>query len=430
LFALRDFGIPAVVLRSPTSATSGATSWGRNDWHILVRQERVSELVARVERMKWRYAWLRTRRLALLPFDHYWWDGGASLSVHWALPAAPLPARTLDSVASALWRKAVSIGGSWLEPDPSALLVHLAVQACRPTRWRDADLSHFRECLSRVDDLQQAERIARDAGVLRALRRARVGAAGDRNRLPDGDLYDGALRPVWVAANAALRRIRPRARRLLAGAPALGDFGMRCRVLGTEVVAGPDVFIPTPDADHFVRMALDMTAGIAEPTIAEAGTGCGAIALSFATLRPDSHVHAADLSAPAIGSARDNAARIAGQNVRFYRGSLLEPMPQAIKGRTDVVMANLPFYPAEGFAAVGSVPRDTIQGYEEDGLGLVRQVADDAIAFLRPGGYLILQMFAWQWDRLSPYLAARGYEPGEAFLSGQFAICPARRVGE
>jgi methylase of polypeptide subunit release factors len=95
----------------------------------------------------------------------------------------------------------------------------------------------------------------------------------------------------------------------------------------------------------------------------------------------------------------------------------------------DVIIANLPFYPSPGYASIGAVPRDTIQGAGDDGLDLLRQLARDAIPLLRPGGRLLLQMFERQWMTMSEALVQLGYRPGNPQISGPFATCPADLPG-
>jgi methylase of polypeptide subunit release factors len=140
-------------------------------------------------------------------------------------------------------------------------------------------------------------------------------------------------------------------------------------------------------------------------------------------------VHAIELAADAVHWARRNARRLRLDRVTISRGSLLDPLRGRFRGRAAIVIANLPFYPADDYAAIGSVPRDTIQGPGADGLGLLRQLARDAIPLLRPRGSLLLQMFAWQWEVLSAELRELGYDPGTPRLSGPFAICPAELTG-
>ena len=110
------------------------------------------------------------------------------------------------------------------------------------------------------------------------------------------------------------------------------------------------------------------------------------------------------------------------RNVTVGQGPLLEPLPRGLDGKIDVLLGNLPFYPPDDYARIGNVPRDTIEGAGDDGLGLVRETIRGAAPLLAPGGMLLLQMFDWQWEKLGPELVAAGYAPGDAVRSGRFAI--------
>ena len=188
----------------------------------------------------------------------------------------------------------------------------------------------------------------------------------------------------------------------------------------------PGVFVPTPDAPLFVGLTLDRIGAQEHPIVIEVGTGCGAIALAIARAHPGAVVHAADTSRAAIRWARHNRRRLRLRRVRLYRGSLLQPLArEQLTGRVSVILANLPFYPSAGFAPIGTVPRDTIEGQGEDGLGLLRELARDARPLLAPRGTLVLQMFGWQWERLIGELEALGYRSGNVRTAGPFVIAAA-----
>ncbi len=428
--ALSARRIPAIVLRSPAEPGEAASHAGGPAIELLIQRHDLTGVVALVEPMSWRYAWQLTGALRLTPLRHYWWDGGATVSIYHGLPAAPFPASMLARLRDALWTGAEPRPDGLFEPEAAALLVHLAVQACRPVRGSDWHWSHFLECRDRVAQLSRAEVIARQAGVLRALRRALAAADRGGERPGVGPLYDGPLDLAWRAAVAVQRRIRPRRLgRQLTGMPSLGDFTIRSRTAGVEVLSGPGVFVPTPDADLFIEQVLDATRHDPSPTIVEVGTGCGAIALALAALKPGAEVHATELSANAVRWARRNARRLGLERVRVHRGSLVAPVASSVGGRADVLVANLPFYPASGSATIGAVPRGTIEGFGDDGLDLVRRLLHDAIPLLRPGALLLLQMFPWQWELLGEPLRQLGYRPGAAKRSGAFAICPAEFLG-
>lgn len=418
---LRRAGIPVLVLRDRRLPE------GAGCMELLVPPDRSRVAMRVFEEMSWRYELGNRGAWRLLPMTNYWWDPGLNLFLYWRLPAAPFPSRALRPLERALWARAVRGRDGCLLAEPPALLVHLAVQAARPgPRDHLEDWEDFVACRSRVTDWDRVWEVARHARVTGAVGRALAAAQAGAETPPEGPLFDGALGSLWDAAVAVQRRARPgRLARFLAAVPRLGDATIRCRITGTEVRAGPGVFVPTPDADVFVGLVLERVAGVRHPALVEVGSGCGAIALAVARARPDAEVHAVELSPAAVRWAKRNRRDLGLPNVRLYRGSLLQPVPADLRGKVSVLLANLPYYPSSHYAAIGGVPRDTIQGMDDDGLGLLRRLARDAVPFLRPGGRLLLQMFAWQWEQLGRELVRLGYRPGDPIVMGPFAIGPA-----
>jgi release factor glutamine methyltransferase len=441
--ALEELGITPLVLRgdagaqpgvsAPDGAPIGSSSAAPVDrtTQLLIARADVEAARGVLEPLSWRYSWVRGGLLRLLPMAYYWWDGGPEVELYWGLPAAPLPSAALARLARSLWRSATRGPDGYLRPDPATLLVHLAVQACRPGRSHEDDWERFLETRALVDGWTSVRAVARSVGVSPAVRRAIAAADAGGQRPGPGPIHDGALDLVSRVALAVQTRARPRRlKRLLAGTPSFGDTTIRCRVGDVEVLAGPGVFVPSPDADLFVEEAGTRLAARESPTIVEVGTGCGAIALALARARPDAEVHATELSASAVSWAKRNARRLGLERVTFSCGSLLEALPGRLGGRVDLIIANLPYFPARDYAAIGSLPRETIQGGGDDGLDLIRSLARDAVRFLRPGGGLLLQMFTWQWEAFAVELAALGYRPGSPRISGAFAIGPAVFLGD
>jgi methylase of polypeptide subunit release factors len=87
-----------------------------------------------------------------------------------------------------------------------------------------------------------------------------------------------------------------------------------------------------------------------------------------------------------------------------------------------VLVANLPFYPAARFASIGDVARNTIQGADDDGLGLYRQLLQQAERAMAADSVLVLQMFADQWPQLAPELARLGFVAEGARTVGPFIL--------
>jgi len=422
--ALVHAGVEVLVVRGAVPDAGASTA---KSLQVLIPRRQVASARAALEPLGWRYSWVRGGIMRLLPMLYYWWDGGYEIEAYWSLPAAPLPSGSLKALKNELWRSATRTSSGVLQPHADALLVHFAVQSCRPGPGHEPDWESFLRLRASTPDLEPAVTLARRVGVSRGLRRALASADAGGGPPGTGRMFDGPMDWAWRGALALQSQARPRRfKRLLAGMPSLGDALIRCRTKGVEALAGPGVFVPTPDADIFVAMSEELLAGATTPTVVEIGTGCGAIALAVAHARPDAEVHGTDLFRVATRWAERSARGAGLDRVRFHTGSLLDPLPADLHRRVDLVIANLPFYPPSGYAAIGSVPRETIQGQADDGLGLVRQLAHEAPAFLRSGGTLLLQMFAWQWDKLVEELPLLGYTPATPRYSGRFAICPAK----
>jgi len=113
---------------------------------------------------------------------------------------------------------------------------------------------------------------------------------------------------------------------------------------GHPLTVRPGVFIPRPETELLVDLVLAATppGGVVVETCA----GSGAIACAVAAERPDVHVIAIDRDPAAVALTADNAHAL-GVAVEVHHGALLEPVPAAVRGGVDVVVANPP-YLAEG----------------------------------------------------------------------------------
>ena len=147
---------------------------------------------------------------------------------------------------------------------------------------------------------------------------------------------------------------------------------------------------------------MQFTKALTAPIVADIGTGCGALAISYAHERPDAVVYATDSTSAAVGCARSNAQALGTANVEILQGSLLDPLIER-NLQVDVLIANLPWVaPAivdvmdlsgqEGWRG----PRGSVQGVGRDGLDLVRMVLRAAVPHVRTGGALMVGMDEWQ----------------------------------
>lgn len=149
-------------------------------------------------------------------------------------------------------------------------------------------------------------------------------------------------------------------------------------------------------------------------SILEIGTGSGCIAVALARAFPASRVVATDISPDALEVARINVRRHRlGARIRLLRSDLYA----AVRGRYDLIVSNPPYVPE------GQLDRFPPEYRREprlalasgrDGLETPAGILQHAGRYLRPGGWLALEVGAGQ-KRLERRF------PGVSFLWPDFA---------
>lgn len=169
-----------------------------------------------------------------------------------------------------------------------------------------------------------------------------------------------------------------------------------------------DTLIPRPETELLVECVLKNIKGQGK-TIADLGTGCGAIALAIAHERPDWEIFATDLSEKALSVARENASRLGIKNVVFCEGSWCEALPAI---RFDAIVSNPPYIGEGDFELQPSVlfyePRSALIS-SESGFGDLEKIIEEAPAYLTSGGSLFLEHGFLQAEKIKKRLTEAGY---------------------
>ena len=194
---------------------------------------------------------------------------------------------------------------------------------------------------------------------------------------------------------------------------------------GREFRVTPAVLIPRPETEHLIETALRL-APRAESFI-DVGCGSGAIAVTFALECPGARAMAADISAPALAVARENARRL-GARVEFLVGDLLEPVAT---GSLDLVLSNPPYVPETDKAVLQQEVRD----YEPEvalyggptGVEIYERLIAGAARVLRPEGWLIMEIGYRAEEQVRGMLAGWRNVESVADLAGIPRVLAAQR---
>jgi release factor glutamine methyltransferase len=192
---------------------------------------------------------------------------------------------------------------------------------------------------------------------------------------------------------------------------------------GLRLALDPGVFIPRRRTEFLVRQATAFARRAAGPArtgdarprpvvVLDLCCGSGAVGAALAAAVDRVELHAADIDPAAVRCARRNVAAAGG---RVYQGDLYAPLPARLRGRIDILAANVPYVPT---GAVGLLPpearihepRAALDG-GVDGLDVLRRVTAAAPQWLAPGGHLLFETSEDQAPQAVETLAGRGLVP-------------------
>ncbi len=160
------------------------------------------------------------------------------------------------------------------------------------------------------------------------------------------------------------------------------------------------VLIPRPESELLVETALGLAQNHSLFTIADIGTGCGAIAISLALELPQAKIYATDISAATLEVALLNCQKHGvADRVRLLQGDMLAPLPHPV----DLILANLPYVKESELAGTGFEPRLALDG-GPDGMERIEQLCRQIDSKLRPGGHLLLEMGMGQREAVTTLL--------------------------
>ncbi len=181
---------------------------------------------------------------------------------------------------------------------------------------------------------------------------------------------------------------------------------------GHEIAVSRHVLVPRPETELLAELGWQFflerrpparpEAASQELAVPEAGaptaldlcTGSGCIAIAIAAKCPKVKVIATDISTDALALAKENAQRNSvAERIEFLNGDGFATL--AASAQFDLIVSNPPYIPSAEIATLDPEVRDfdprlALDG-GADGLDFYRRLANEAAAFLKPDGKIMLE---------------------------------------
>ena len=185
----------------------------------------------------------------------------------------------------------------------------------------------------------------------------------------------------------------------------------RVEFYGREFAVNTHVLVPRPESESMIELLKHSITHDASCTIADIGTGSGALAITAKLELPGASVFATDIDERCLEIAQKNAVKLEA-DITFLHGDLLSPLPHI--NSTDhklVILANLPYVPEQ-------YPINTAASHEpalalfsgKDGLDHYTRLFAQAHALPVAPSYIVTECLMEQQDSLSTLAQQSGYQ--------------------
>ncbi len=195
---------------------------------------------------------------------------------------------------------------------------------------------------------------------------------------------------------------------------------------GLELIAEPGVFVPRDSSEYLAEQAVRRLRKRKGPVAVDLATGGGTIALAVSNEVPKAAVYGTDISDEAIALAKKNAKRL-GLRATFRQGDLFGALPKKLRGGVDVITLHPPYVASGEMADLPDEIREwepvhTLTDRSDDGLGLIRRTVDEAPAWLRTRGWLLIETDPDRARDVTPIYRRGGFRDIEITKGGSLKV--------
>jgi release factor glutamine methyltransferase len=241
---------------------------------------------------------------------------------------------------------------------------------------------------------------------------ARVNAEELMEKLLGREISSDDLDETLSAAQG--RKYRSLVKRRVDGEPVAMIIG-KTEFMGLELEVRPGVFIPRNSSENLAAQAISRIRSRPKSVAVDLATGSGPVALAIAKKVSSASVWGLDISLKALDLARRNASLLGLKNIKFVKSDLTDDLPSRLAGDVDCFTIHPPYVAREEVQTLPKEirafePRHTLTDRSDDGLGMVRRLADEAPNWLKPGGWVFVEVSPNLSRKVRGVLQRSGFE--------------------
>lgn len=195
---------------------------------------------------------------------------------------------------------------------------------------------------------------------------------------------------------------------------------------GLDLIVEPGVFVPRDSSEWLAEQAIRRLRKRKKPVHVDLASGMGTIALAVSAEVPKAEVFGAELSTEGVKLARKNAKKL-GLKAQFGSGDLFGPVPKRLRGKVDVITIHPPYVANDELDDLPDEIKDwepahTLTDRSVDGLGLVRRTVEEAPAWLKPNGWVLMETDPDRARDVRKVMSAGGFRDVKSTKGGPVPI--------
>lgn len=180
----------------------------------------------------------------------------------------------------------------------------------------------------------------------------------------------------------------------------------KAEFFGREFIVSPATLQPRPETETMIELlkSLALPDGT---TVADIGTGSGAIAITTKLERPHLIVHGTEIQPDALAIAHKNREKLAA-DVMLHEGDLLNPLMHT---KIEVILANLPYVPDSHTINEAAMQEPAIAIFGgKDGLTPYRQLFTQITQRAQKPTHILTESLPFQHADLASIASTQGYQ--------------------